>query len=783
MGVWKVRAVFLLSIVLALTMLPSSVWISEQVHASGLVSPWTDTDIGSVGLAGSATEAAGGVFTIDGSGADVYNTADAFHYVYQPLSGDGSMIARVLSVQNTSNWAKAGVMIRETLTPGSTQADVIVSPGKGIAFQRRDTTGGAGSNTAGPLATAIWWVKLTRSASTFTAYQSQDGQTWAEIGSDNITMATNVFIGLAVTAHNNSAMCASTIDNVSVNSVPAPSVSETVLLADDFSSGSIDSSKWVAGNLFSGLTDTNVPVAVTNQQLTVGPLVQNASGSHYNGLRSAAAFNFTGAYCYVEVVQPPSSATLGDAMFTIGSDGNDFYRMYLEGANLVIQKRIQGTKTVRLSTPYDATKFKFLRIRHDSSSGNVSFETAPDAGGVPGAWTAKYSEPWNTSWVPLAAIRFEVKAGTWQVESNSPGTVLFDNFRAAAPSSSAPPLNPPQVSSSAVPQNGTAPLTVNFSETASSPNGPIANENWDFGDGQTGTGATLTHTYTASGNFTARVTVTDSAGMTASASTAVAVSPAATGGGGQLKVMQFNIDFTEGTDCIDDANRTATTIANMNPDIVSMAEVWQTNGAQTVANLLTQKTGSNWYVYTAPLAPGAQQVEAIISRLPFVSSSYLYLTAGLVAAQGTVNVNGVDVNYFGTLLDAYSQTNRIAQAAQVEQWASGFSGRNIIGGDFNEWPHDATYATMTAGFTDSWAVAVNAGTAQGYSDNPASFDTRTRRTRIDWVLYSGSVSVKSAQIPDTRNMSGTVCEDIGTTDDLGVRPSDHNPIVVTFTIN
>ena len=783
MKVCILRTTYLLSAVLVLAMWSRLVWISPHVSAAGLPSPWADTDIGSVGMSGSASSTAGGVFSINGSGTDIYYGADAFHYVYQPLSGDGSIIARVLSVQNTSSWAKAGVMIRETLTPDSRQADVIVSPGKGVAFQRRDNAGGNSTNTAGPMVTAPCWVKLTRSAGTFTAYESPDGANWTTVGSDTIAMSTNVFIGLAVTAHNNSAMCASSIDNVSVNSVPAPTVSESVLLADDFSSGSIDTSKWVVGNLFSGLTDTSVGVGLTNQGLAIGPLLAGTTGSHYNGIRSVNSYNFTGAYCYVGVNQPPSSATLGDAMFTIGSDGNNFYRIYIESGNLVIQRRIQGAKTVLSTAPYDAVNFKFLRIRHDNASGNVSFETAPDAGGVPGGWTARYTEQWNTSWVPLAAIQFEVKAGTWEAESSAPGTVLFDNFRAAGSSSLAPPPGSPQVSCAASPQSGTAPLSVNFNSTASSPNGSIAAENWDFGDGQTGTGAAPSHTYTASGSFTARITVTDSAGVTASASTTITVSPASSGGGGQLRVMQYNIDFTEGTDCIDDANRTASTISSMNPDIVSMAEVWQTDGAQTIANLLTQKTGTNWYVYTAPLYPGAQQVEAILSRLPFVSTSFLYLTANLVAAQVTVNVNGVNVNYFGTLLDAYNQTNRIAQAQQLAQWASGFSGRNIIGGDFNEWPYDATYATMTGAFTDGWAIALNAGTAQGYSDNPPGFNTRTRRNRIDWILYSGSVSVTSAKVPDTRNMSQTVCETIGTSDDLGVRPSDHNLIVITFAVN
>src|SRR5215471_3245006 len=263
MKVCKPRLVFLLSTVLALAMWSKALWVSGQVAASSLTSPWADTDIGSVGFPGSATVTAGGVFSIDGSGADIYNAADAFHYVYQPLSGDGSIIARVLSVQNTSNWAKSGVMIRESLTPDSRQADVIVSPGKGVAFQRRAVTSGASTNTAGPMVTAPSWVKLTRSASTFTAYQSADGANWTTVGSDTIAMATNVFIGLAVTAHNNSALCASSIDNVTVYSVPAPTVSETLLLADDFSSGSIDTSKWVVGNLFSGLTDTSIGVGLT----------------------------------------------------------------------------------------------------------------------------------------------------------------------------------------------------------------------------------------------------------------------------------------------------------------------------------------------------------------------------------------------------------------------------------------------------------------------------------------------------------------------------------------
>jgi len=44
-----------------------------------------------------------------------------------------------------------------------------------------------------------------------------------------------------------------------------------------------------------------------------------------------------------------------------------------------------------------------------------------------------YSEPWNTASVPLNQVLFELKAGTWRIEGANPGTVIFDNFRAAKP--------------------------------------------------------------------------------------------------------------------------------------------------------------------------------------------------------------------------------------------------------------------------------------------------------------------------------------------------------------
>src|SRR5882672_1872766 len=75
---------------------------------------WQSQDIGSVGFAGSTT-ALGSGFQVSASGDDIWNSADAFRFVYRPLSGDGEITAEVDSLNPTDAWAKAGVMIRETL--------------------------------------------------------------------------------------------------------------------------------------------------------------------------------------------------------------------------------------------------------------------------------------------------------------------------------------------------------------------------------------------------------------------------------------------------------------------------------------------------------------------------------------------------------------------------------------------------------------------------------------------------------------------------------------------
>jgi fibronectin type 3 domain-containing protein len=178
--------------------------------------PWLTQDIGSVGLTGSASLAAG-VFTLTGAGADIWGTSDAFRFAYVAVTGNCTMIARVTGVQNIDGWSKAGIMIRDSLNASAANAYIAVTPGNGVTWQYRTSTGGNSGNSATAGLNAPYWVKLVRSGNTFTGYRSPDGVIWAQQGaSQTFNMASTAYIGLALTSHNGSSLCTATFDNVTV---------------------------------------------------------------------------------------------------------------------------------------------------------------------------------------------------------------------------------------------------------------------------------------------------------------------------------------------------------------------------------------------------------------------------------------------------------------------------------------------------------------------------------------------------------------------------------------
>jgi hypothetical protein len=122
----------------------------------------------------------------------------------------------VATIQNTDPWAKSGVMIRESTTAGARHAAVFITPGNGVTFQWRSTTGGTCSFTNVTGITAPRYARIVRGGSgSFTAYYSSNGTNWTQIGtSQTISMASTATIGLAVTSHLNGTLCTSTLDTI-----------------------------------------------------------------------------------------------------------------------------------------------------------------------------------------------------------------------------------------------------------------------------------------------------------------------------------------------------------------------------------------------------------------------------------------------------------------------------------------------------------------------------------------------------------------------------------------
>jgi len=155
------------------------------------------------------TETAGKM-SLTGAGRDIWDNSDEFTYAYKTLNGNGSIVARVVSIgPGTNTWAKGGVMIRDSLDGGSTHAMMAMTAntdgtaGNGASFQWRPVADDASSTSDSVTVVAPpYWVKIERLGDGLAGYLSLNGQDWTLLGSTQfITMSAPVYIGLCVTSH------------------------------------------------------------------------------------------------------------------------------------------------------------------------------------------------------------------------------------------------------------------------------------------------------------------------------------------------------------------------------------------------------------------------------------------------------------------------------------------------------------------------------------------------------------------------------------------------------
>jgi YVTN family beta-propeller protein len=182
---------------------------------TGAVPSWADADIGAVAAAGSFTDN-GTALTITGSGADIWSTADEFHFAYKQLNGDGTLTARVTNITNGNIWSKVGLMVRETTAANSRHGTMYIGAGKGASFQYRVNNGGTSAGDNGDsILTIPRWIRIQRQGNTIIGYFSSDGVTWTQRGVRTLTgLPSSVLIGVAYTSHVDGTIGSASLDNV-----------------------------------------------------------------------------------------------------------------------------------------------------------------------------------------------------------------------------------------------------------------------------------------------------------------------------------------------------------------------------------------------------------------------------------------------------------------------------------------------------------------------------------------------------------------------------------------
>jgi endonuclease/exonuclease/phosphatase family metal-dependent hydrolase len=250
--------------------------------------------------------------------------------------------------------------------------------------------------------------------------------------------------------------------------------------------------------------------------------------------------------------------------------------------------------------------------------------------------------------------------------------------------------------------------------------------------------------------------------------------------GSTLRILQWNTHHGGyGTDNVYDTNRVATWAVKMNPQVIMFNEIekytsWgNQNQPEVYKTLLQQKTGKTWYyIFAQEFGQWSSNGKGnlILSTYPIKFSDRYELLHNYdrSIAEAEITVNGRNISLILTHLDPYDQALRLLQATEVTTWSAAQPENRILTGDMNAWPDQTSIAKLNLNYYDSWTVAASKGTAIAFSGNKGE----TKNGRIDYIFYSkgsANLTVVSSQVYDTRDANG-------------VMPSDHRPVVTTFTV-
>ncbi len=384
--------------------------------SDGLQAPWSRQDIGSPGLQGYA-QYASSLFTLGGGGSDIYNAADQFGFTYQPLTGDGYLTARILSQQDTNGSAKAGIMIRESLSVGSRNSLIALTPGvSGLDIQERIATGSSTLANSAGAASAPVWVRAQRHGNSILGWRSADGVNWTLASSNTLSaLASQVYIGMAVSSHNNAELSTATFDNVAMTlQPPSPALPVPWNSADI---GSPVNTGYAQGSLQSDGQSLSVQVA--------------GGGTRITGSSDQFQYVFQGlsgdGKIVAEVLSQSDTSPLAQAGLMIREDAAASSRQVMvattPGSGFAFAYRTSTNGTTTTKTGGTASMPKWLRLER-----NGSLFTA---------WTSPDGATWTLSGTVSLAMSSNAQVGLAVSGNNASmaSVARFSNVLVTTPAS------------------------------------------------------------------------------------------------------------------------------------------------------------------------------------------------------------------------------------------------------------------------------------------------------------------------------------------------------------
>ncbi|MCL5098699.1 MAG: Ig-like domain-containing protein [Candidatus Omnitrophica bacterium] len=178
--------------------------VPSGTSVTGQVSDIHAILVGATGDAGSSFSSAPGEFDVEAGGGDIWGTADNFHFTYRQQSGDFDVQVQVFDTQNANQWARNGIMFRESLVAGSPEINAMAFARVNNYFEAflRSVPDGETTTWSSPAAPPrdVYpnvWLRLNRVGNQFTSLRSLDGITWIQLGQTTLAMSNSGFLGLA----------------------------------------------------------------------------------------------------------------------------------------------------------------------------------------------------------------------------------------------------------------------------------------------------------------------------------------------------------------------------------------------------------------------------------------------------------------------------------------------------------------------------------------------------------------------------------------------------------